>query len=115
MIIAAIGLFGVMSHSVARRTNEIGIRMALGAQQRQILGMVLRKGLGLIAAGVAVGLVAGLGLLRLISSQLWGVSATDPWTFAAVAVILGASGVAACSLPARRAARVDPTRALRYE
>ena len=115
LILGSIGIYGVVSYSVGRRTHEIGIRMALGAHQGQILGMVLRNGLGLIAAGVAIGLAASAGLTRLISSELWGVSATDPWTFAAVVSVLAASGFAACLLPAWRAARVDPTRALRYE
>jgi putative ABC transport system permease protein len=115
LILGSIGIYGVVSYSVSRRTHEIGVRMALGAHQGQILGMVLRNGLGLIAAGVAIGLMASAGLTRLISSELWGVSATDPWTFAAVIVVLAASGSAACLLPAWRAARVDPTRALRYE
>jgi predicted permease len=115
LILGSIGIYGVVSYSVGRRTHEIGIRMALGAHQGQILGMVLGNGLGLIAAGVAIGLLASAGLTRLISSELWGVSATDPWTFAAVICVLAASGLAACLLPAWRAARVDPTRALRYE
>jgi predicted permease len=115
LILGSIGIYGVVSYSVGRRTHEIGIRMALGAHQGQILGMVLRNGLGLIAAGVGIGLAASAGLTRLISSELWGVSATDPWTFAAVVSVLAASGSAACLLPAWRAARVDPTRALRYE
>jgi putative ABC transport system permease protein len=115
LALGSIGIYGVMSYSVGRRTHEIGVRMALGAHQGQILGMVLRSGLGLIAAGVAIGLLASAGLTRLIASELWGVSATDPWTFAAVVTVLAASGFAACLLPARRAARVDPTHALRYE
>jgi putative ABC transport system permease protein len=115
LILGSIGIYGVVSYSVGRRTHEIGVRMALGAHQSQILGMVLRNGLGLIAAGVAIGLVASVGLTRLIASELWGVSATDPWTFAAVVMVLAASGLAACLLPAWRAARVDPTQALRYE
>jgi len=115
LILGSIGIYGVVSYSVGRRTHEIGIRMALGARQGQILGMVLRNGLGLIAAGVAIGLLASAALTRLISSELWGVSATDPWTFAAVICVLAASGSAACLLPAWRAARVNPTRALRYE
>jgi len=115
LLLGSIGIYGVMSYSVGRRTHEIGVRMALGAHQGQILGMVLRSGLGLIAAGVAIGLAASAGLTRLISSELWGVSATDPWTFALVVTVLAASGFAACLLPAWRAARVDPTRALRYE
>ncbi len=115
LVLGSIGIYGVVSYSVGRRTHEIGVRMALGAHQGQILGMVLRNGMGLIAAGVAIGLIASAGLTRLISSELWGVSATDPWTFAAVIAVLAASGSAACLLPAWRAARVDPTRALRYE
>jgi putative ABC transport system permease protein len=115
LILGSIGIYGVVSYSVGRRTHEIGVRMALGAHQGQILGLVLANGLGLIAAGVALGLLASAGLTRLISSELWGVSATDPWTFAAVIGVLAASGFAACLLPAWRAARVDPTRALRYE
>ena len=115
LILGSIGIYGVMSYSVGRRTHEIGIRMALGARQGQILGMVLGNGMRLIAAGVAFGLLASTGLTRLIASELWGVSATDPWTFAAVVTVLAASGLAACLLPAWRAARVDPTRALRYE
>jgi len=115
LVLGSIGIYGVVSYSVGRRTHEIGVRMALGAHQSQILGMVLRNGLGLIAAGVGVGLAASAGLTRLISSELWGVSPTDPWTFAAVVTVLAASGFAACLLPAWRAARVDPTRALRYE
>src|SRR5271157_6087362 len=115
LILGSIGIYGVVSYSVGRRTHEIGVRMALGAHQGQILGMVLRNGMGLIAAGVAIGLLASAGLTRLISSELWEVSATDPWTFAAVVTLLAASGFAACLLPAWRAARVEPTRALRYE
>jgi ABC-type antimicrobial peptide transport system permease subunit len=115
LVLGSIGIYGVVSYSVGRRTHEIGVRMALGAHQSQILGMVLRNGLGLIAAGVGVGLAASAGLTRLISSELWGVSPTDPWTFATVVTVLAASGFAACLVPAWRAARVDPTRALRYE
>jgi putative ABC transport system permease protein len=115
LILGSIGIYGVVSYSVGRRTHEIGVRMALGAHQGQILGMVLRNGLRLIATGIAIGLLASAGLTRLISSELWGVSATDPWTFAVVVTVLAASGSAACLLPAWRAARVNPTRALRYE
>jgi ABC-type antimicrobial peptide transport system permease subunit len=100
---------------VSVRRREIGIRMALGAQRGQILGMVLRKGLALVAAGIAIGLAASLGLTRLLSSQLWGVSANDPWTLAAVTAVLAATTLTACWLPARRAAKVDPMLALREE
>ena len=115
LAIGLIGIYGVVSCSVRRRTHEIGIRMALGADQGRILGMVLVNGMKLIAAGVAIGLLASAALTRLIATELWGISATDPWTFAAVVALLSATGLAACLLPARGAARVDPTRALRDE
>ena len=115
LFLATVGIYGVTSYSVAQRTHEIGIRMALGADQGRILGMVLRNGMKLIAAGVAIGLLASAALTRLIATELWGISATDPWTFAAVVALLSATGLAACLLPARGAARVDPTRALRDE
>jgi putative ABC transport system permease protein len=115
LAIGSIGIYGVVSCSVRRRTHEIGIRMALGAGQGRILSMVLRNGMKLIAAGVAIGLLASAALTRLIASELWGISATDPGTFAAVVGLLSATGLAACLLPARGAARVDPTRALRDE
>ena len=89
--------------------------MALGAQQSAILGRVLRKGLGLIVAGTFIGLCVSFGLTRYLESQLWGISATDPWTFAAVVTLIILVGFAACLLPARRATRVDPLIALRYE
>jgi predicted permease len=115
LILGSIGIYGVVSYSAGQRTHEIGVRMALGARQSEILGMVLGAGLGPIAAGVALGLLASSALTRLISSELWGVSAMDPSTFAAVIAVLAASGFAACLLPAWRAAKLDPTRALRYE
>jgi predicted permease len=113
--IGSIGIYGVVSCTVRRRTHEIGIRMALGADRGRILGMVLRNGMKLIGAGVGIGLAASAALTRLIASELWGISATDPWTFAAVVTLLSATGLAACLLPARGAAMVDPTRALRDE
>jgi len=115
LVLAMVGVFSVMAYAVSVRRREIGIRMALGAQRGQILGMVLRKGLMLVAAGIAIGLVASLGLTRLLSSQLWGVSANDPWTLAGVTAVLAATTLAACWLPARRAAKVDPMLALREE
>jgi predicted permease len=115
LILGSVGIYGVVSYSAGRRTHEIGVRMALGARQGQILKMVLGNGLGPIAVGVVLGLLASAGLTRLIASELWGVSAVDPWTFAVVIAVLAASGLAACLLPAWRAARLDPTRALRYE
>jgi putative ABC transport system permease protein len=115
LLLIVIGVFSVMAYSVSLRTHEIGIRMALGAQKNNILTMVLRNGLNLIVAGIILGVFASLALTRFIASQLWGVKATDPWTFATVAVIILAVGLAACFFPARRATQVDPLVALRYE
>jgi len=110
-----IGVFSVMAYTVSLQTQEIGVRMALGAQQSEILRMVLRKGLGLVTAGILIGVFASYGLTRFLASQIWGVSATDPWTFGAVVGLVVITGLAACLLPARRAASVDPLVALRYE
>ena len=115
LVLAIVGVFSVMAYAVSVETREIGIQMALGAQRGQILRMVLRKGLGLVAAGIAVGLAASLGLTRLIASQLWGVSANDPWTLAGVTALIAASTLVACWLPARRATKVDPMQVLRAE
>ena len=115
MLLASIGLYGVLSYSIARRTNEIGIRMALGAQSSRVLGMVLRETLFVVAVGIAVGIPAALGLTRFVSSQLYGLEASDPLTIAAACLLLAAVAMGAGWLPARRAARVDPIIALRYE
>jgi predicted permease len=115
LVLVVIGVFSVMAYSVSLRTQEIGVRMALGAQQGEILRMILSKGFVLIAAGIAIGLFGSFGLTRFLASQIWGVSATDPWTFGAVAALVVITGLAACLLPARRAASVDPLVALRYE
>jgi ABC-type antimicrobial peptide transport system permease subunit len=100
---------------VSLQTHDIGVRMALGAQQADILRMVLRKGLALVIAGIAIGLAASFALTRLLASELWGVSASDPLTFSAVVAVVVTVGAAACLLPARRATRVDPLIALRDE
>ena len=115
LALVIIGVFSVMAYTVSLETHDIGVRMALGAQQSDILRMVLLKGLRLIAAGIVVGLLASYGATRLIASQIWGVSPTDPLTFAGVVLAIVVVGVAACLLPARRATRVDPLIALRYE
>jgi putative ABC transport system permease protein len=115
LILSAIGVFSVMSYSVSLQTHDIGIRMALGAQPSGVLNMVLLRGLRPILAGVVVGLAASFALTRLIASEMYEVSVTDPWTFVGVVVILTLVGVAACFLPARRATQVDPLIALRYE
>jgi predicted permease len=115
LLLVIVGVFSVMAYTVSLQTQEIGIRMALGAPQGNILNMVLGKGARLLAAGIVLGLFASFALTRFLASQIWGVSATDPWTFTAVAAFVVAVGLGACFLPARRATRVDPLIALRYE
>ncbi|MGB2663514.1 MAG: ABC transporter permease [Candidatus Acidiferrum sp.] len=115
LLLVVIGVFSVMAYTVSLQTQEIGVRMALGAQQREILQMVLLRGVALIVAGIAIGLAASYGLTRFWASQIWGVSAADPWAFGAVVVLVAGMGSVACYLPARRATRVDPLVALRYE
>jgi predicted permease len=115
LLLATIGLYGTMAYSVTRKTHEIGIRMALGAKPADVLAMIVRQGIMLTLIGVSIGTVAALGVTRLISSMIFGVTPYDPLTFVAVAAILVIVAMAACYIPARRAMRVDPVVALRYE
>jgi ABC-type antimicrobial peptide transport system permease subunit len=115
LFLGAIGVYGVMSYSVAQRTREMGIRVALGSKQQQVLYLVLAEGAKLALVGIAIGLVGALILTRFIASLLYGVGAADPLTFVGVATLSLVVGLAACAIPAWRATRVDPIVALRYE
>jgi putative ABC transport system permease protein len=115
LVLTIVGLYGVMSYSVAQRTNEIGIRMALGAQSRDVLLMIVKQGSVLILLGLGIGLAGAYALTRVISSLLFGVTAKDPFTFAAVSVLLAIVALLACYIPALRATKVDPMNALRCE
>jgi ABC-type antimicrobial peptide transport system permease subunit len=115
LVLVLIGVYSVIAYTVSRQTHEIGIRMALGASRADVLRMVLGMGARLLGIGLAVGLVVSFAVTRLIASQLWGVSPHDPLTLCGVVVIVASAGLAACYFPARRATRVDPMVALRYQ
>src|SRR5262249_29320625 len=115
LLVASVGLFGLMSYSVARRTNEIGIRMALGAQREDVLKLVMRESMILVAAGIAIGVVIALGASRLVATLLFGLAPTDMLSMAGALTIMAAVSALAGYLPARRASRVDPMIALHYE
>ncbi len=115
LILSAVGIYGVISYAVSQRTPELGIRLALGATTRGILWLVIREGMKPVALGLLIGLAAAMALTRVAQSLLFGISATDPLTFTANALLFICVGLLACWLPARRAAKVDPMVALRYE
>jgi putative ABC transport system permease protein len=115
LALVTIGVYSVLAYTTARRTHEIGIRMALGAEKGHVLSLVIRMGLGLVGGGIILGIIASLAVARIIATQLWGVSAYDPITLSSVAALLLITGIVACWVPARRASRVDPLVALRYE
>jgi putative ABC transport system permease protein len=115
MILATIGLYGIMAYTVARRRNEIGVRIALGAEQMRVVRMVLGEVLVIVTAGIALGVALAAAVTRLVSAFLYGVSPTDPEMLTAAALVLGFVGVAAAALPAWRASRLDPVAALRED
>ena len=115
LLLASIGIYGVISYIAGQRAHEIGIRMALGAQRSHVLKIVLGQGARLALLGLVIGLAAAAGLTRLMITILYGVSPTDPLTFSAVAIVLTLVALVACYIPARRAVRVDPLVALRYD
>jgi ABC-type antimicrobial peptide transport system permease subunit len=115
LLLAALGIYGVLAYSVARRTREIGIRMAVGAERRHVLTMIMVEGGRLVALGIVLGLIAAFCLTRLIRHQLFQVSPTEPHVFIAVVLVLLTIALLACFLPARRAMRINPMEALRYE
>jgi putative ABC transport system permease protein len=115
LLLSALGIYGVLAYFVVQHTQDIGVRLALGAQRHDIIGLVLKKGMALALAGVGIGLGAAFALTRLIASLLYGVGSADPLTYGGIALLLTAVALLACYLPARRATRVDPMVALTYE
>jgi putative ABC transport system permease protein len=115
LILCALGIYSVLSYSIAQRTREIGLRVALGAHRRDVLRLVVGGGARLAILGIAVGIAAALVMTKLMTDLLYGVGATDPVTFGVVTAVLGATSLLACYIPARRAMKVDPIVALRYE
>ena len=115
LVLAMVGLYGVMAYITAQRTQEIGIRMALGAQRSDMLGMIFRQSFTLVIAGIIVGIVASIGLARFVATMLYGIGGTDVATYAGVIGLLGVAAALASYIPARRAMKVDPMVALRYE
>ena len=115
LVLAIVGIYGVMSYSVTQRTHEIGIRMAIGARPRDVFKMILGHGMKLALIGVGIGLVSAFGLTRLMETMLFGVNPTDLTTFASISILLITVALLACYLPGRRATKVEPTISLRYE
>src|SRR5262245_780938 len=115
LVTAVVGLYAVMAVSVAQRTHELGVRVALGAQRHDVIGLVLRQGMKLVGLGIVIGLAGAWALTRVLTTLLFDVKATDPLTFLAAPALLVAVAILACWLPARQAAKVDPITALRYE
>jgi putative ABC transport system permease protein len=115
LVLASVGIYGVMSYSVGERTHEIGVRMAMGATSKDVQRLILRNGMSLTIVGMAIGLPLALGLAYLLSSLLFGVKAADPFAFLGLPLLLAGVATVACYLPARRAVRLDPLAALRYE